>query len=239
MAGVAPCTAARRGGEEQSGATPLRRRQRAVLSGQEPIPGRVSCDDRAHEGGRRPDDGEGVDEIVTSARNRSRLWNASCRHGGLRGKRVAEELPIDGDLLQHGRLEAHRAAQRIIVQEPVSVEQQESHVLLRRMVERVEGTVRLVGLAGEPPEQEAVVEGGSDDAQWISRDAVQGIESTGCQQPNRGRPGICRISRQRAATPGWSVHFDRAVREQVDVCQRGQRVYQRVAREERGLPQDR
>ena len=118
----------------------------------------------------------------------------------------------------------------------MSVEQQESHVLLRRLVERVEGTVRLVGLACQPPEQEAVVEGGSDDAQRISRDAVQGIESTGCQQLNRGRTGVCCIARQRAATPRWSAHFDRAVREQVDVCQRGQIVHQRVAREERGLP---
>jgi len=107
------------------------------------------------------------------------------------------------------------------------------------MLERIEGTVRLVGLACQPPEQEAVVEGGSDDAQRISRNAVQGIESTGCQQLNRGRPGVCRIARQRAATPRWSVHFDRAVREPVDVCQRGQRVHQRVAWEERGLPQDR
>src|SRR5947208_15811128 len=121
----------------------------------------------------------------------------------------------------------------------MSVEQQESHVLLRRLVERVEGTVRLVWLACEPAEQEAVVEGGSDDAQRISRDAVQGIESTGCQQLNRGRTSVCCIARQRAATPRWSVHFDRAVREHVDVCQRGQRVHQRVTWEERGLPQDR
>ena len=99
--------------------------------------------------------------------------------------------------------------------------------------------MRLVGLACEPAEQEAVVEGGSDDAQRISRDAVQGIESTSCQQPNRGRTGVCCIARQRAATPRWSVHFGRTVREEVDVCQRGQRVHPRVAREERGLPQDR
>ena len=67
----------------------------------------------------------------------------------------------------------------MIVQHPVSVEQQESHVLLRRMVERIEGAERLVGLACEPAEQEAVVEGGADDARRISRDAVQGVKSTG------------------------------------------------------------
>src|SRR5262249_48298073 len=153
-----------------------------VLSGQELIPGRVPCDDRAHEGGRRPYDGEIVDEIVTCASNRGRFWNTRWRQGGLRGKRVAEKLPIDGNLLQHGRLETDSAAQRVIVQQTVSIEQQESHVLLCRLVERVEGTVRLVGLSCEPPKQHAVVEGSSDDAQRISRDAVQGVESTSGQQ---------------------------------------------------------
>ena len=87
----------------------------------------------------------------------------------------------------------------------MGVEHQESHVLLCRMVERIEAAERLIRLACEAPEQEAAVESGSDDAQRISRDAVQGIESTVCQQLIRGRPGVCRIARQRTATPRWSV----------------------------------
>ena len=73
------------------------------------------------------------------------------------------------------------------VQHPVGVEQQESDVFLRWMPERVEAAGRRVGLPCEPPQQEAVVEGGADHAWRIARDAVQGVEPTGSQQPTRVR----------------------------------------------------
>ena len=97
--------------------------------------------------------------------------------GGLLGKRVPEQLPIGRELLQFGGLE---------LQHPVRVEQQQRHAFLRGKPERVEAAGRLVGLAGEPAHQEAVVEGGADRAGRIARDAVQGVESTGSQQRDQG-----------------------------------------------------
>ena len=86
---------------------------------------------------------------------------------GLLGERIPEELPVGRELLQLGRLQ---------VQHPVRVEQQERHAFLRWEVERVEAAGGRVGLAREPSHQKAVVEGGSEHARRIARDAVQGIQ---------------------------------------------------------------
>src|SRR5262249_55412022 len=91
------------------------------------------------------------------------------------------------------------------------------------MPERVQAARRLVGLTREPALQEAIVEGGSEHRWRISRDAVQSIESAGSHQPTRVR---------KLPTPRWTTH-----RELVDVRERGDRVHQRVAGEERGLAQ--
>ena len=107
VAGVAARAAAPRGREEELCAAPLGGRQRAVVAGQEPVPGRVPRDRRAQEGRRRPQDGDVVDQQVQVARR--------VGLGGLLGKRVPEELLIGRELLQFGGLDipasgARRAA---------------------------------------------------------------------------------------------------------------------------------
>src|SRR5256886_9711752 len=61
---------------------------------------------------------------------------------------------------------------------------------LRWEVERVEAAGGRVGLAREPSHQKAVVEGGSEHARRIARDAVQGI------QPARSRSEERRVGKE-------------------------------------------
>jgi hypothetical protein len=68
VAGVAPRAALPCGREEERCAPPLRGRQRVVLAGQEPVPGRVAIDRGAQEGRRRAQDGNVVDQQVQVAR---------------------------------------------------------------------------------------------------------------------------------------------------------------------------
>ena len=147
VAGVAAGAAVPRGREEELAPRRCAGVSAPLFAGQEPVPGRVPGDRGAQEGRRRAQDGDVVDQQVQVARR--------VGLGGLLGKRVAEQLPIGRELLQLGGLE---------VQHPVRVEQQERHAFLRRKAERVEAAGRVVGLAGEPAHQEAVVEGGADHA---------------------------------------------------------------------------
>jgi hypothetical protein len=89
---TSPC-----GGEEEPGSAPLSDRQGTVLPGQDPVPGRVSCDHGSQEGRHRPEDGFVVDEQVQVV--------LGVGLGGLLGERVPEELPVDRDLLEFGGLE--------------------------------------------------------------------------------------------------------------------------------------
>jgi hypothetical protein len=117
---------------------------------------------RSQEGRRRAEDGDVIDQQIEVA----------DRVGLLRffRKRVPKQLPISGELLQFGGL---------VFQHPVRVEQEKRHVFLRRMAERVEAAARLIGLAGKPAHEEAVVEGSADHAGCIARDAVQRLEASG------------------------------------------------------------
>ena len=111
------------------------------------------------------------------------------------------------------------------VQHPVRVEQEQSHILLRRMPERVETAGRRIGLAGEPAQEQAVVERESDHTWRISRHAVQRVEPARSQQGARVR---------QLATAGGT-----ADREFVDVGESGKLVHQRVTGEERRRAPDR
>jgi hypothetical protein len=93
---VAPRAAARRRREEEPGATPLRGRQRAVVSGQEPVPGRVPRDRGAQEGRGCAQDRDVVDEQIHVPGGVSLL--------GFFRKRLAEQFHVGVEPLQNGGL---------------------------------------------------------------------------------------------------------------------------------------
>ena len=111
----------------------------------------------------------------------------------------------------------------LIFQQPVRIEQQQSHVFLRRVVERIEAAGRGMGLAGEAEQQQAVVESRADHAGRVASDAVQRVESTRGQQHAPGRQLELQSWR---ADDGFAFAAP-------DVRQRGQRIDQRVAGEQR------
>jgi len=160
-----------RGREEEPGSAPLCRRQGAVVPSQEPVKRRVPCDRGSHEGRRGPQDGQVVDQQVQVA--------GRVSLGGLLGERVPEELPVGGDLLQYGHLSAQTGLRVVVAQHPVGVDQEQRHAFLRREVERVQAPRGRIGFACEPPQQDAVVERGSEHTRRIARDAVQGIQPAG------------------------------------------------------------
>src|SRR5204862_4614844 len=197
------------GREEELGAAPLLDRQSTVVAGDEPVPVRVPGDHGSHEARRGPQDGQIVDEDIQVP--------GGCVLGGLLGKRVLEELHISVETLKLGGLGA---------QHPMSVEQQQGDVFLRRMPERVETAGRGIGLACEPAQQEAVVEGESDHARRISRHAVQAVESAGSEQ----------LKGRRELTPQGRAAYDDASGGLIDVRERGKLVHQRVTGGEWGRP---
>ena len=139
------------------------------------------------------------------------LSTATNRTGDTFAGRVTENVVLEG---------------KTVIPVGASVEghvmQQQSDVFLRRVPERVETPGRRIGLACEPAQQEAVVEGESDHAWRISRHAVQAVESTSSEQLKR---------RRELTTQGWAADDDASCG-LVDVRERGKLVHQRVTGEE-------
>ena len=110
------------------------------------------------------------------------------------------------------------------------VQQQQRQVFLRRIVEGVKATRLRDGLAGEPPEQKAVVEGESNHRWRLSPHTVQGVEPSGCYHLTRGRHLV---------VPGWIGNVKgarRTGRQEEDVGKRGENVDQRITGEKRIVP---
>ena len=175
VARVATCSARGGGCEEQLRATPLLVCQGMVVSSEELIPWRVASDHRSHEGRRRPQDSYIVNQQIQVALG----VGLSC----LLRKCVPEKLHEGPDFLKCGRL----VQPEFVVQHPVRVQQQQRHVFLRPMAEGIQGAGRCIGLARESALQEAIVERGTDHGWRIAPHAVQGVQSTGCEELKRVR----------------------------------------------------